>query len=210
MAFYDVTLTIRQEMPSWPGDPPIKLERFRKIEEGANANATRIEITAHNGTHVDAPIHFIPGEKGVDQLDLEVMVGPALVLEVPAGVNTITASILEGARIPPGTLRLLLKTRNSRYWADHVNDFQADFVGVEADAAEYLVSLGIKLLGIDYLSVAPYKRSRPTHEALLKAHMVLLEGLDLSRIAAGQYMLYCLPLKIEGSDGAPARVILSD
>ena len=210
MKIYDVTLTLSPAMPSWPGDPPVKMERVRKIEEGANANVTRIDMAVHNGTHVDAPVHFIPGENSVDLLSLEVMVGPALVLELPDGADTVTAPLLKKAAIPDGTRRLLLKTRNSRYWAENEPAFQTDFVGVEVDAARYLVSKGIDLLGVDYLSVAPFKRSRPTHEVLLKAHMVVVEGLDLSQVTAGLYMLYCLPLKIEGCDGAPARVILVD
>lgn len=208
MTIYDITLTLTPQMPSWPGDPGVLLERVRKIEEGSNANVSRLDMGVHNGTHVDAPVHFIPGEKSVERLDLEVLVGPALVAELPESVGTITAAVLEAAAIPEGTLRLLLKTRNSHYWTSGEPAFQPGFVGIEVDAAEFLVARGIRLVGVDYLSVAPFKRSRPTHEVLLKAGVVPVEGLDLSRVPPGLYTLYCLPLKIAGCDGAPARAIL--
>ncbi len=208
MAFYDISLTLHPQMPSWPGDPAVAMERVRKIEAGDNANVTRIDMGVHNGTHVDAPIHFIPGEPGVDALDLNVLNGPALVVELPETVTTVTAAVLDAAAIPPGTVRLLLKTRNSRWWAQGETAFQTGFVGIEANAAEYLVRRGVRLVGVDYLSVAPYKRSRPTHEALLKAHVIPVEGLDLSKVPPGLYTLYCLPVKIAGCDGAPARAIL--
>jgi arylformamidase len=208
MTISDITLTLSPNLPSWPGDPAVTLERVRKIEEGANANVSRLDMGVHNGTHVDAPVHFVPGEFGVDRLDLNILVGPALVVELPDEVDTITASVLQTTSIPSGTKRVLFKTRNSKIWANRESGFQTDFVGVEVDAAEYLVAIGIELVGVDYLSVAPFKRSRPTHEVLLKAKMIVVEGLDLSRIRPGLYTLYCLPLKIEGCDGAPARVIL--
>jgi arylformamidase len=116
--------------------------------------------------------------------------------------------VLEAANLPAGITRLLFRTRNSDYWARGINEFQTSFVAVPLDGAEWLVQRGIKLVGVDYLSVSPYKNSRPTHEALLKAGTVIVEGLDLSKVQQGFYDLYCLPLKIAGSDGAPARAIL--
>jgi arylformamidase len=208
MTIFDVTLTLSPNLPSWPGDPAVALERVRKIEEGANANVSRLDMGVHNGTHVDAPVHFVPGENGVDQLDLNILIGPVLVVELPDEVDTINASVLKTASIPSGAKRVLFKTRNSKSWANRETEFKTNFVGVEVDAAEYLVAIGIELVGVDYLSVAPFKRSRPTHEVLLKAKMIVVEGLNLSQIQPGLYTLYCLPLKIEGCDGAPARVIL--
>lgn len=207
MRIYDITLTLSDEIPSWPGDPKFFMERFDKIEAGDNTNTTRFEMSAHTGTHVDAPYHFINHGKGVDQLSLKILTGRVYVLHLP-DVDVVTAADLEKADIPPRTRRLLIRTRNSKYWAKGIKEFQTDFVGLTADAAEYLVKRGVKLVGVDYLSVAPYKQSRPTHEILLRTNVIIVEGLNLAEVAQGRYMLYCLPLKLKGADGAPARVIL--
>lgn len=207
MRTYDISLTISPDMPVWPGDPGVVLERVSKIEEGANSNVTRMAISAHTGTHVDAPFHFLPEGKPVERLVLKVLTGRAYVLGLEKA-DLITAAVLENSEIPPRTRRLLIKTRNSQYWKQEDKAFQTDFVGISADGAEFLVKRGVKLVGVDYLSVAPYKQSRPTHEILLKAGVVIVEGLDLSEVSQGRYSLFCLPLKLAGSDGAPARAIL--
>ena len=208
MKTYDVTLTISPDMTTWPGDPPVILERARKIEEGANANVSRLDMGVHTGTHVDAPYHFFMDGKGVDQLDLDMLTGPVLVFEFGEQVDVIDAEALNTLDIPVGTQRVLFKTRNSQQWANQEKGFQPGFVGLNLDGANYLVERGIRLVGIDYLSVSPYKKSRPTHEALLSVEMVIIEGLDLSKVPTGIYQLYCLPIKLKGADGAPARVIL--
>lgn len=207
MRTYDITLTITPDLPTWPGDPRIVLERVGKIENGDNANVSRVNMGVHTGTHVDAPYHFLPEGKTVDQLSLNLLTGRAYVLHLPE-VERITAAVLEEAQIPPRTRRLLFKTRNSQYWAEPANGFHSNFVGITADGAEALVKRGVKLVGVDYLSVAPFKESRPTHEILLSAGVVVIEGLDLSKVSQGRYTLFCLPLKLGGSDGAPARAIL--
>ncbi len=207
MQTYDISLVISQDLPAWPGQPNVQLERIKKIEQGDNSNVSRIDMSVHTGTHVDAPYHFLPEGKTVERLPLKALTGRAYVMYLP-NVETITASVLEKADIPPRTRRLLFKTRNSKFWADEDNQFEANFVGISADGAEFLVKRGVKLVGVDYLSVAPYKNSRPTHEILLKAGIVVVEGLNLSEISQGRYTLYCLPLKLAGSDGAPARAIL--
>jgi arylformamidase len=195
-------------LPTWPGDPSVVLERVSKLEEGANANVSRMDMGVHTGTHVDAPLHFISGGKPVDLLSLRMLTGRAYVLHLNDSIELITAAVLEKAEIPPRTRRLLFRTRNSKIWAKGENGFKEDFVGISSDAAELLVKRGVKLVGVDYLSVAPYHASRPTHEILLKAGIVVVEGLNLCEISQGRYTLYCLPLKLEGSDGAPARAIL--
>jgi arylformamidase len=207
MRTYDVTLTITPDMPVWPGDIQPMLVHKDSIAAGNVANTSQITMSCHTGTHVDAPKHFIDEGRTVEKLYMDVLVGRAYVLSLPE-VDLITAAVLEAAEIPPRTRRLLFKTRNSDYWARGEKVFQTDFVGISADGAEYLVDRNVKLVGIDYLSVAPYKASAPTHTALLKAGIVLLEGLDLSKVSQGRYTLHCLPLKLGGSDGAPARVIL--
>ncbi|MCS6907499.1 MAG: cyclase family protein [Anaerolineales bacterium] len=207
MNIYDITLTLSPEIPTWPGDPKFVMERFDKIEAGDNTNTTRIEMSAHTGTHVDAPYHFFSHGKGVDQLSLRILNGRAYVLHLPE-VSVVTAAELARVNIPPRTRRLLIRTRNSEYWAAGVKEFRTDFVGLSADAADYLVRRGVKLIGVDYLSVAPYKQSRPTHEVFLRNDVIIVEGLNLAEVPQGRYMLYCLPLKLKGADGAPARAIL--
>ncbi len=209
MHTYDITLTISPELPTWPGDPKIHLERTSKIEEGSEANVTRMDIGVHTGTHVDAPYHFLGADTPtVDQIPLKLLTGRAYVLHLSDDIGLITKAVLERMEIPARTRRLLFKTRNSHYWQRRTHGFQTDFVGISADGAQNLVERGIKLVGIDYLSISPYQQSRPTHEILLKAGVVIVEGLDLSDVSQGRYNLYCLPLKLAGSDGAPARVIL--
>lgn len=207
MRIYDVTLTITHDMPVWPGDTPPTLVRTGSIEKGDNANTSEVTLSVHTGTHVDSPDHFMNNGKTVEQLSLEALIGRAYVLYLP-GVKQITAAVVEAADIPPRTRRLLFKTRNSEYWAKGVKEFQTDFVGLTEDAAQLLVDRNVRLVGVDYLSVAPYKKSRPTHRLLLEAGVVVVEGLDLSQVSQGRYTLTCLPLKLGGSDGAPARVIL--
>ena len=209
MKVFDITLTITPDLPVWPGDPQVELQRVAKIEDGANANVSRLAMSAHTGTHVDAPYHFLGDSPiTVDQLPLNVLTGNAQVVYVPEDVSLITRQILLSLPLIAGSKRLLFHTRNSRFWADKTPGFQKGFVGLSLDAAATLVDIGVQLIGIDYLSVAPYKNSRPTHEALLKAGVVILEGIDLSQVPEGEYELYCLPLKLGGADGAPTRAIL--
>ena len=207
MKIFDISVVVSSDLPVWPGDPQVRIERVAKIEEGANANVSRIVMSAHTGTHVDAPYHFLSEGSTVEHLPLDLLTGPAYVLELP-GVDVITSSELRAANIPSGTTRLLIRTVNSGYWKESRSTFQTGFTGINSDGAEFLVSIGVKLIGMDYLSVAPYKQSRPTHEVLLKAGVVIVEGLNLSEILHGHYTLYCLPLKLAGCDGAPARAIL--
>jgi arylformamidase len=207
MHTYDITLTLSPDLPCWPGDTAYELERVQKMDAGDTANVSSLKMSAHMGTHVDAPDHFLNNGKTVEKLALSVLSGRAYVLYLP-GVDLITAAILEKAEIPPRTRRILFKTRNSEYWTRQLKEFQTDFVALSPDAAQYLVDRGVKLVGIDYLSIAPYHQGLVTHQILLKAGIVILEGLDLSAVSQGRYSLYCLPLKLAGSDGAPARAML--
>jgi len=208
MKIWDISLTISPNLPTWPGDPKAVIERVSAITDGANANVSRMDMGVHTGTHVDAPLHFIDGSSAVEAMNLEVLIGPARVVQVADDVNVIDREVLEKLELPAGTTRVLFKTRNSKYWASQVGEFQTDFVGIDESGSKYLVEKGVRLVGVDYLSVAPFKQSRPTHQILLGANMVIVEGLDLSAVQPGEYQLICLPLKIEGSDGAPARAVL--
>lgn len=208
MRIYDITLTITPDLPTWPGDPSIVMERFVKMEEGAPNNVTKIAMCVHVGTHVDAPYHFLGGGAAtVEDLSLKTLTGRVYVLEMP-DVDLITAKALEKADIPPRTRRLIFKTRNSELWSNPNHQFNTNFVSISPDGAQFLVERGVKLVGVDYLSVAPYSDPIPTHEILLKAGVLVIEGLNLSHVSQGRYSLYCLPLKLAGSDGAPARAIL--
>ena len=208
MRLYDISVGISSDLPIWPGDPPLKLERFNKIEEGEDANVTKMSCCVHVGTHIDAPSHYIEGGDGIDGLPPEVLIGRAYVVDLMEADN-ISAEILDQAGIPPRTRRLLFKTRNSALWSKKKGNFQQDYVGVDSSGAEWLVRKGIQLVGIDYLGIAPFTQTKEPHKILLKAGTVILEGLDLSQVSRGRYTLYCLPIKIIGCDGAPARAILA-
>lgn len=209
MPIHDITLPISESLMVWLGDPAIRIEQVAHLDRGDLANLTRLEMGAHTGTHVDAPIHFVPGGIGVDQLDLEVLVGPALVVHV-LEPGHLTAAILEEMDIPDGVERVLFRTSNSDRLARGEPSFERDFVAITQDGARWLVDRGTRLVGIDYLSVGPFDDPAPTHHELLGAGVIAVEGLDLSQIAPGFYQFVCLPLPIVGSDGSPARAILID
>ncbi|MBA4386831.1 MAG: cyclase [Verrucomicrobia bacterium] len=208
MRIFDITVPITNDMPVWPGDPKVEIEQIDSIDKGSNANVSRICAGVHSGTHVDAPHHFLNNHKGIDTVPLELLTGSVFVLHVADSVYAVNAEVINTAAIPEGTRRLLLRTRNSDFWAGGVKEFQQNFTGVTADGAEALIQKGIKLIGVDYLSVGPYKQGKPTHKAFMGAGVTIVEGLNLAEVPQGQYTLYCLPLKIVGADGAPARAIL--
>ena len=207
MHTYDITLALSPDLPLWPGDEAFVLERVESIAAGGISNTSRIKMSAHMGTHVDAPEHFLSNGKTVEKLSLNILSGRVYVLHLPE-VDQISAAMLEKAEIPPRTRRVLFKTKNSMHWTNKEKRFQTNYVALSDDAAQYLVNRGVKLVGIDYLSIGPYHALKATHEILLRAGVVVLEGLDLSEVSQGRYTLYCLPLKLVGSDGAPARAIL--
>ena len=204
---YDISVGVSPEIPVWPGDPPVVLERVTSMENGDEANISRFHSGVHVGTHIDAPIHFVEGGATVDAIPLKSLLGRAYVVDLRKA-DVLDAAALESARIPPRTRRLLFKTRNSELWTSGESRFQRDYVAVNASGAEWLVKKGVKLVGVDYLSVAPFNDGGPTHRILLEAGVVVVEGLNLARVSKGRYTLYCLPVKLMGSDGAPARAVL--
>lgn len=205
---YDVTLTIQPDMLVWPGDPLVNIETFESIAKGDSANLSIWHLGSHTDTHVDAPPHhFIPEGPGVDQIRPEVLVGPARLFQL-SNTTSIDARVLKRLDLK-GVTRLLLGTHNSVLLSER--NFSPDYVSVTEDAAQYLVDSGIRLVGIDYLSIeAFHKPGHPTHHTLLAAGVVIIEGLILSGIPEGDYELLCLPLKVKDADGAPARVFLQE
>lgn len=205
MRIHDVSLLIRPGMVVWPGDADVVVETVRSQAAGDRATVGSIHMGLHTGTHVDAPRHFIADGAGVESLALDALIGPAWVAEVETG-GAITPEVLARAHVPENARRLLLKTGNGRLWAEEA--FRADFAHPTPDAARWIVERGIRLVGVDYLSVEAFGGDGSTHEILLGAGVVVVEGLNLTDVAQGWYDLYCLPLKVLGGDGAPARVVL--
>jgi arylformamidase len=206
MEWIDVTVPIRSGMATYEGDPAVTLERVAAIAEGGICNVSRLDFGVHSGTHIDAPVHFIDGGAGVEATPIEALIGRALVIDATGITGDIDAATLRSFDLPAGIDRVLLKTPNSRLWDGH--SFSREFFGVTEDGAGYLAERGVRLVGIDYLSIAPFGDPAPTHVALLGAGVVILEGLDLRLIEPGDYEMVCLPLLITGADGAPARTLL--
>lgn len=195
-------------MPTYAGEPGPALAFHSLLARGDSANVSALSLGSHTGTHVDAPYHFLDGAPGVETLPLDALVGPSRVVQYE-GRSHISAADLDRADISTGTERLLFKTPNGRFWDDA--DFHTDFIGLAGDAAHWLVARGVRLVGIDYLSIEQFRS--PTHEVhrtLLEAGVVILEGLDLRSVPPGDYFLVCAPLKVVAADGAPARVFLLD
>jgi arylformamidase len=206
MDWIDISVPLRNHMQVFTGDAPFHIERVQTIAGGGVCNLSTMQLGAHSGTHVDAPVHFIEGGAGAERAPLDALMGPAWVVDAGSAGRTITASDLERFAIPEGEARLLFRTPAVRLWDEP--DFDPAFVAPDASAAEWLVARGVRLVGIDYLSVAPFDAPIPTHRILLGAGVVVVEGLDLREVEPGPYDLLCLPLRIDGSDGAPARALL--
>jgi len=206
MKIYDISVTLSNSLPTWPGDPEIKIEKALDLAKGDPATVSRISMGSHTGTHLDAPGHFLRGGKTIDQIPPEVFLGKARVYELSVS-RRIDAEDLKRLSWE-GVERVLFKTRNSvECWNDEI--FHEDFVHLCEDAAQYLVERGLKLVGIDYLSVEAFgSTSFPVHHTLLRNEVLPLEGLNLSQVEPGEYELICLPIKIKEGDGAPVRAIL--
>ena len=201
----DVTVPLSPGVPTFPGDPRYAMEFAHKMSDGKPYNVAHLHMGAHSGTHVDAPFHFLANGATVEQLSLDILMGPARVLEIPVP-DAIDRFDLEKFDLR-GTVRLLFKTRNSGTL--RTPEFREDFVHLTEGAARYLVAAGVMLVGIDYLSVEKFGSTDfPVHHVLLSAGVVIVEGLDLSQVDPGVYEMACLPLRLVGADGAPARVVL--
>ena len=208
MKIYDITFPISEQTPIFEGDPRVEIKMKSSFEAGDEANVSQICLSAHTATHVDAPNHFINGAKRVADLSLEKLIGGCRVVELDKSVPAIAPEHVENLK---NVERVLFKTRNSDFWNDFEKGFRKDFTYIEPETARILVEKGVKLVGIDYLSVEKFDAERAeTHIILLEKEVIILEGLDLREVPAGDYELICLPLKIAGGagDGAPARTVL--
>lgn len=203
--YLDVSVPLAAGIPAYPGNPEFDLQPVKRIANGGSSNVSRLIMGTHTGTHVDAPQHFFDGSAPVDTLALDLLLGRARVVDVPRR-GGITVEDLAGAGLRED-LRVLLKTPNSALW--NGSAFKQDYTHLTEAAARYLVDQGVKVVGIDYLSIEQFKKAgAPAHRALLSQGVIIIEGLNLSEAEPGMYELYCLPLRIAGADGAPARVVL--
>ncbi len=206
-AWLDITLPLHNDLPAWPGETAFCRRPDARIGvDGSFCNTSLLSMSSHTGTHVDAPRHFIADGSTVEAIDPDTLIGPALVLELMCITGVITEGDLRG-RVPEGTVRLLIKTRNSRLIGD--GRFHTGFVALGEDAALYLAKAGVKLVGLDYYSIAPYDDPVRPHRAFLSAPgAVALENIDLRQAEEGWFDLVCLPLPVVGGDGAPARALI--
>lgn len=204
----DITVAIRGGMTGWPGDPPVVVERFFELKKGNDFNATRLCLNTHTGTHMDAPLHFIDDGAGIDEIQLDTVIGPARVIEIE-NAESIGSEDLEPHDIKDGE-RILIKTPNSSVpWTE--KPFMERYSHLSLTGAAYLAEKRIKLVGIDYLSIAGYApdaKAAETHRTLLGSDVLIIEGLDLSKVGTGTYELICLPLPIESGDGSPVRAVV--
>jgi arylformamidase len=216
----DISLTVGPDMLVWPGDPGVAVRPTARLAEGDPANVSELRLGTHTGTHVDPPFHFLAGGATVEELPLDALVGEAVVVDLTDEPGPIGPAALDALDLSPGTARLLLKTANSTLWSAGGPGgcppptagrpaFPDRYVALSPAGARWVVERGIRLVGTDFLSIeerdAP---GHPTHVTLLSAGVVILEGLDLSAVEPGGYTLACLPLRVAGGDGAPARAVL--
>jgi arylformamidase len=205
MKLIDVSVPIDANLPSYPGNTPFTLEAVKRIARGDSSNVSSLHMSVHAGTHVDAPRHFFDNAIGIDALPLDMLLGRTRVIDVRTrkGIGPDELSAVDLSE----DVRVLIKTVNSRLWG--TPEFHQDYVGVTEAGARYIVEHGIKLVGVDYLSVEEFKKpGAPAHHALLGGGTIVIEGLNLRDVEPGVYEMFCLPLRIVGADGAPARVVL--
>jgi arylformamidase len=203
---YDISVPVRSGGVVYPGNPEISIELQQAIAKGAGANVSHISFGSHTGTHVDAAKHFFDDGRTVDQIALDRLVGPAVLIAMPDDLMSVSAADLQQHNLN-GQKRVLIRTRNSGFLLEP--DFKRDYTFLAPDGAEYLVSIGLELVGVDYLSIEQFHSGHHrTHRTLLEKDVVIVEGLSLSEPPPGEYDFTCLPLRLEGLDGSPARAML--
>jgi len=204
----DISLAIEPGLPTWPTSEGFRTRWAMRLEAGDPANVTVLDLDVHTGTHVESPLHFISDGDPLDAVPIDVFVGPAQVVEVTG--PAVTAATLEAARVPSGSARLLIKTANSARWADGWGPFDPDYVALARDAADWVARHGIQLVGLDHLSIERYGDEGETHRILMRAGVTILEGLNLAGVEPGIYTLVCAPIRLVGTEAAPARALLID
>lgn len=205
---YDVSIPIRNSMPTWPGDPVVENRLVSSLDQNGEANVTYIQMSAHTGTHIDSPKHFLMDGKSIDQLDLNILLGQVEVIEIENSVTIIDRSFLEKLARKNWPSRVFFKTNNSNRRLLENENFDTNFSALSPGAASYLVEHGVRLIGIDYLSIAPFENGTDSHIVLLSNDVIVIEGLNLADIQPGNYEMVALPILLDGADGAPARVLL--
>jgi len=210
MRLFDISVEVAPDLAVWPHETRAQIRQTMAIEAGDIANVSEVSIGVHTGTHIDAPYHFMRNGKTVNEIPLAEMIGKVYVFSLP-NADQIDVQELESLNIPQDAERILFRTRNSSLWKTHRTEFYSPYVALTSRAASWLASRNMRLVGIDYLSIQRFDDEEPlTHITLLSAGVIILEGLDLSHVPEGVYMLYCLPLKLAAKDGAPVRAILTD
>ena len=205
MKLIDVSVPLDAQLPTYPHNTPFSVEPIKRLARGDSSNVSTLHMSAHTGTHVDAPRHFFDEGAGTEALPLELLVGRTRVIEIDS--RTAVAAEELAAIDFSDDIRVLIKTHNSRLWGSP--EFHTDYVGITESGAKHLVEHGIKVVGVDYLSVEQFRHpGAPAHHVLLGAGTIVIEGLDLRDVDPGVYEMFCLPLRVVGSDGAPARVVL--
>jgi arylformamidase len=203
---YDISLPIEPGLMTWPTSPGFRMRRAMDLAAGDPANVTELKMDVHTGTHVEAPLHFLPEGAALDTLSIERFVGTAVVVEVPG--ESVTAAALKAVAIPARTHRLLVKTANSARWAAGWGPFDPVYVALTQDAARWVVERGVELVGIDHLSVQRYEDDAETHRILMRGGVVILEGLNLAGVQPGEYTLVAAPIRLVGTEAAPVRAVL--
>jgi len=209
MQIIDITIPLTESTPVWEGEKGITIQQSASIGDMSDYNVSRCELGLHSGTHIDAPFHVFRDGKTIDAIPMEKMVGQVQVVEFTENVPVINAQVLRGIDMDPTIKKILLKTKNSNFWGNETVCFHRDYVGIDASAAEYFNAIEMELIGIDWFSISTYNDLLRPHKILLEKQVVLVENLDLRNVKPAVYQLFCLPLKILGVDGSPARVILT-
>ncbi|RJQ41788.1 MAG: cyclase family protein [Anaerolineaceae bacterium] len=204
----DITVELSPRMVRWEGDAPPVIRQVLQLSKGAPYNLSEMKMSVHQGTHLDAPHHFLEDGAFIEDFPLDLLIGEAQVVQIPKDAASITAEVLKAAGIQPGIKRVLFKTRNSRYWKTDPHVFHDDFISLSLDGADYLIGKGIELVGIDYLSISPAEDFKPVHARLMENQIAIIETLDLSEAEEGFYKLICLPMKLKSVEGAPVRAVL--
>jgi len=208
MQIIDITIPLSSKTPVWEGDRKIDIFQVANIEKGSDFNVSWMNMSVHAGTHIDAPRHLFSDGIAVDQIPIDKMIGTACLIQIPEDVREISAQVLLENGFQTDCKRLLIKTGNSRIWQTDPCSFHCEFSALTTDAADLIVKSNLWLVGIDYFSISPMSNLKPPHEILLGSEVVILENINLNNVGPGTYDLYCLPLKLVGTDGAPVRAVL--